>query len=29
MRNVVTVEKYEREIFTLKKGMTSNACLWE
>lgn len=24
-----TVDKYEREVFTMKKAMTSNACLWE
>jgi hypothetical protein len=28
-KEVLMVEKYEREIFTMKKQLTSNACLWE
>jgi hypothetical protein len=28
-KEMVTKDKYEREIFILKKQLTSNACLWE
>jgi hypothetical protein len=28
-REMITKDKYEREIFILKKQLTSNACLWE
>jgi len=28
-KEVLKTEKYEREIFILKKQLTSNACLWE
>lgn len=28
-KEVLTIDKYEREIFTMKKQQTSNACLWE
>ena len=28
-KEVLTIDKYEKEIFTLKKQLTSNACLWE
>ena len=28
-REMITKDKYEREIFVLKKQLTSNACLWE
>ena len=28
-KEVLLVDKYEKEIFTLKKQQTSNACLWE
>ncbi|CDW83349.1 UNKNOWN [Stylonychia lemnae] len=28
-KEVLTIDKYEKEIFTLKKQQTSNACLWE
>ena len=29
IKNVTTIDKYQRELFTMKKAMTSNACLWE
>jgi hypothetical protein len=29
LKHLTSVEKYERELFTMKKAMTSNACLWE
>ena len=28
-KEMITKDKYEREIFILKKQLTSNACLWE
>jgi len=28
-KEVMTKDKYERQIFVLKKQLTSNACLWE
>lgn len=28
-KEILTKDKYEREIFVLKKQLTSNACLWE
>jgi hypothetical protein len=28
-KEMITKDKYEREIFVLKKQLTSNACLWE
>lgn len=28
-KEVLMCEKYESEIFTMKKQLTSNACLWE
>lgn len=28
-KEIITKDKFEREIFILKKQMTSNACLWE
>ena len=28
-KEVLTIDKYEKEMFTMKKQLTSNACLWE
>jgi len=29
IKHVTSVEKYERDLYSIKKAMTSNACLWE
>lgn len=28
-KEMIMIDRFEKEIFTLKKQQTSNACLWE